>query len=81
MLKFFKFQDPLFALIVFSVVIAVAKFLIDGVTFEIAGHPVNLGHMDPLAYGSLLTPLLAAHGYIKGATISGSGGSTNVQSQ
>lgn len=80
-MSFFKFQDPLLALIGFSVICCVGKFLIDGVTFTVHGSPVSLGHMDPLAYGSLLTPLLAAHGYIKGATVSGSGGSTNVQSQ
>jgi len=68
-LKYFK--DPLFVLVAFAVICAVVKFLADGVTFTAFGHPVSLGHVDPLAYGSLLTPILAAHGYIKGQTPKG----------
>ena len=59
-------KDPLLALIVVTVLSCVLKFLAEGVTFTVHGNLVNLGHTDSLAYGSILTPLLMAHGYIKG---------------
>lgn len=43
---------------------AVIKFLLDGVSIDVAGHVLSFGHVDSMAYGSLLTPVLAAHGFV-----------------
>lgn len=43
----------------------IAKFLADGASFVINGHPVSLGHADSMSYGALLTPILGTHGYLQ----------------
>ena len=58
--------DVILSLVVFAVIIAGLKFLLDGVSVTIFGHLVNFGHTDSLSYGSMLTPILGAHGYISG---------------
>ena len=42
------------------------KFLFDGVSLDLLGHSVNFGHIEPSAYLGILTPVLGAHGWIKG---------------
>lgn len=37
------------------------RFLLDGITL----FGVYFDHIDPLAYGSILSPVLLAHGYVK----------------
>lgn len=51
-------------LVAVAVIAAVARFLLDGVAISIAGHVFAFSKTDPLAYGSLLTPILGAHGYM-----------------
>lgn len=51
-------------LVVFAVVAAVVRFFLDGVTITVVGQSITLTHQDPLAYGSLLAPILGAHGFI-----------------
>ncbi len=46
------------------VIVCCFRFLLDGVEWTLFGHPISFGHVDPLAYGSILTPVLGAHGYI-----------------
>lgn len=41
------------------------RFLFDGITFSYGEHSFIVGHIDSLAYGSILTPVLVAHGYVK----------------
>jgi hypothetical protein len=41
------------------------RFVMDGVSFSVHGETFTLGHMDSMAYISILTPVLAAHGFIK----------------
>lgn len=48
-------------LCILVVTVCSLRFLLDGVSFS----GVVIGHVDPLAYGSILTPVLAAHGWIK----------------
>lgn len=50
-------------------IICAVRFLLDGVSASFFGHTFALGHMDPLAYGSFLTPVFAAHGYIQVKTL------------
>lgn len=47
------------------VLVCCLRFLFDGIEITIAGHSLSLGHMDPLAYGTILAPVLGAHGYIR----------------
>ena len=56
-------QDPMLTITVITVGIAGLKFLFEGITLQIFGHTLNLGQTDPLAYGSLLTPILGAHSW------------------
>ena len=67
--------DVLMTLVVFVVVICGIKFLLDGVQINIAGHILNFGHTDSFSYGSLLSPVLGAHGYVdvRGSEISSNG--------
>lgn len=50
---------------VLVVAVCALRFLFDGLSVTIGGHNLTLGHIDALAYGSILTPVLGAHGYIK----------------
>lgn len=58
--------DVMTTLLVITTTVASLKFLMDGVTLHISSHVISFGHMDALSYGSLLAPLLGAHGYIEG---------------
>jgi hypothetical protein len=41
------------------------RFLFDGITLTFGQYTLSLGHVDSLAYGAILTPILGAHGYIR----------------
>lgn len=43
---------------------AVFKFLLDGVTVTLVGHTMDFGHIDAMTYGTLLSPVFAAHSYM-----------------
>lgn len=52
-------------LVVLAVVAATLKFLTDSVVINTsATTSIILGHIDPLAYGAFLTPILGAHSYM-----------------
>lgn len=55
-------HDPMLTLTVLAVLICILRFLFDGATFVIFGHVLNLGHVDSMSYGALLSPVLGAHG-------------------
>lgn len=54
--------DAILTMTCFIVVLCGLKFLFDGVEITIFGHIISFGHADPMAYGTLLTPVLGAHG-------------------
>lgn len=56
--------DLMTTAIVIAVLVASFKFLLDGLSINIAGHTITFGHLEALAYGSFLTPILGAHSYI-----------------
>ena len=56
--------DVMITLVVFAVVICAIKFVLNDVTITTAGHTINLGHTDAFSFGSFLTPILGAHGYM-----------------
>lgn len=58
--------DVLMSLAVFVVVICAIKFLFDGVVVNIFGHTFSFGHTDSFSYGTFLSPVLGAHGYLAG---------------
>jgi hypothetical protein len=60
-----SFENPTFILSSIVVIVASLRFLFDGATAEIFGQSITFAHTDPLAYGSLLTPVLAGHAYIR----------------
>lgn len=41
------------------------RFLLDGVSFSLFGHPFSIGHTDPTTYATFLTPVLGAHSYVQ----------------
>ncbi len=53
--------DSILTLTVFVVVACTIKFVMEGVTFHLFGHPVDLGHADASTYGAILAPVLGAH--------------------
>lgn len=59
-------NDTLENLTILVVVICCFRFLLDGVSTTLFGQKFELGHMESLAYGSIMAPILAANGYIKG---------------
>lgn len=59
-------KDHMTTLVTITVLACVTKFLMQGVTFDVFGHAINLGSADALTYGALLTPVLGAHGYMTG---------------
>lgn len=64
----------------YTVIVCVIKFLFEGVTFDVLGHAVNLGHADAMTYGALLTPILGAHAFINTRPDQPtSGGTTDVK--
>ena len=56
--------DILATAVAFVVVIAGLRFALDGLNINIFGHLISIGHTDSLSYGSLLSPVLGAHGYV-----------------
>lgn len=56
--------DVLLSLVVFVVIICGLKFLMDGATIQIFGHMISFGHVDSMSYGTMLAPMLGAHGYV-----------------
>lgn len=56
--------DMMVTLVVVAVLAAVFKFLTDGISVTVGSHIINFGHVDSMAYGSLLAPVLGAHGYL-----------------
>lgn len=56
-------KDPILSLSAFCIIVCSLKFFLDGVVIHLMGHSVAFGHVDALSYGSLLTPVLGAHGY------------------
>lgn len=55
--------DVMLALVVFVVVMVSLKFFLSGVIITVGAHVINFGSSDGWAYGSVLSPMLAAHGY------------------
>lgn len=45
-------------------IVCMVKFIVEGVSFYAYGHPVSLGHTDPVAYTAFLGPLWGGHAYI-----------------
>lgn len=58
-----KQVDVLLTLVVFVVVIVAMKFFLSGVIITIGIHTISFGSTDGWAYGSVLSPMLAAHGF------------------
>jgi hypothetical protein len=56
--------DPVLTLSAMTVLICGIKFLLDGASITMSGHSISLGHVDPLAYGAFLTPVLAMHSWL-----------------
>lgn len=68
-MRFFKhpktgIEDPMMTMSVVACSVCLLKFLLDGLGGSVGGLSLSFGHVDPLAYGSLLAPILGAHGYI-----------------
>jgi hypothetical protein len=61
--------DVILSLVVFAVMICGFKFLLDGMVINIMGHVISFGHTDSLSYGSILSPILGAHGFIEGKNV------------
>lgn len=57
--------DTMELLSIVVVLAATARFLLEGLSFKVVGHPLSFGHIDPLTYAALLSPVLGAHGYLK----------------
>lgn len=60
-----SFENPTFILSSITVGVCALRFLFDGVAITILGQRIEIPHTDSLAYGSILTPVLAAHGYLR----------------
>jgi hypothetical protein len=55
--------DVMLFLVVFVVVAVVLKFFLTGVVITLGAHTITFGSMDGWSYGSVLSPVLAAHGF------------------
>lgn len=64
-------KNPTLLLSVLAVAVCALRLLLDGVSFKLFGSIVSIPHTDPLAYGSFLTPVLGAHGYMNRNTMGG----------
>lgn len=64
-MKTYFYKNPTLTLSFIVVSVCALRFLFDGLSLNILGHTLDIGHMDPLAYGSILTPVLGAHGYVQ----------------
>lgn len=53
--------DPMLTMACITVAVCTFKFLLEGISFVIGGHPISFGHADAMTYGALLTPVLGAH--------------------
>lgn len=60
-----KQRNILEILTIITTVVVLLKFVIDGVSLKFGAYTLNFGHIDSLTYCSILTPILAAHGYVK----------------
>ena len=56
--------NPTAHLSVLVVLICSFRFLLDGISIVIFNHTITIGHTDPLAYATILAPILGTHGYI-----------------
>ena len=72
-MKFPFFEDPetgkpseMLTLSVIVTLAAAARFLLDGITINIAHHMLTFGHVDSMTYLAFLSPIVGTHGYIKG---------------
>lgn len=57
-------EDPMLTLAIIAGAACVFRFVLDGVSLNVFGSPMSMGHVDSLAYSALMTPILAAHGYM-----------------
>jgi hypothetical protein len=60
-----QLRNPTVLMSLIVVTVCAIRFLFDGLSITIKDYTLTIGHMDSLAYGSILTPVLAAHGYIR----------------
>lgn len=56
--------DPMLTITIIAISVACLKFLLEGLSITVDGHVIDFGHVDALAYGSLLTPILGMHGWV-----------------
>lgn len=56
--------DVMTTLLVMVTLAAAVKFLLDGVSVNVNGYVIAIGHMDSLSYGAILAPVFGAHGFI-----------------
>lgn len=61
-----SFENPTFILASVTVGACVLRFLFDGLNVTLFGQNVIIPHTDSMSYGAILTPVLAAHGYLRG---------------
>jgi len=61
-------QDVMLTLVFYAVIVAGIKFIMEGVSFSVMGHVLNLGHTDAATYAAFLTPILGTHGFIDSKT-------------
>lgn len=60
-----SFENPTFILSSVVVGVCALRFLFDGAALNLFGVILVFPHTDPLAYGSILAPVLAGHAYIR----------------
>jgi hypothetical protein len=48
-----------------TVSVCCVRFLLDGIQVTLGENVFTFGSTDPLAYGSILAPLVAGHSYIR----------------
>lgn len=58
-------DNPTGFLSILVVMICSFRFLLDGISVTVSGHLLQISHTDPLAYSSILAPILGAHGYVR----------------
>jgi len=66
--------DALLTMACLIVFVCALKFLMEGVSFNLFGHSISLGHVDAMTYAAMLTPVLGAHGAVEFNRITGMGG-------
>lgn len=58
-------SDMILTLTTIVVLAATLKFLLDGASITMGEHIIVFGHVDSMTYGTLLSPVLAAHGFLE----------------